>query len=98
MKFNLKSLPKRIFSPSKAIAMTISYNIGTDLFSIGAVVADRGSFCYYKLGQQPLQFGTVFVIKNWGSGYYKSEQIYYKSLRNSFDLVAKVKKFWFLGL
>ena len=98
MKFNLKSLPKRIFSPSKAIAMTISYNIGTDLFSTGAAVPDRGSFCYYRLGQQPLQLGTVFVIKNWSSGYYKSEQIYYKSLRNSFDLVAKVKKFWFLGL
>ena len=56
-------LPKRIFSSSKAILMITSVNKNTGRFIfIGAVVADRGTFCYYKSGQRLLQVGAAIQI------------------------------------
>lgn len=64
---------------------------GTDPFLIEAVVEDQVSFCYYQSEQQPFQFKTAFVTKNYGNGYYISREIYYKSF------VSRVKDFWFFG-
>ena len=68
MKFNVKSLPKGTFSSSYLLGYFNDQfkltEIGEDIFLIGAVVADRGIFCYYKSGQHLLQMWIAFCYKS----------------------------------
>ena len=77
-------LPKRIFSSSKAILMITSVNKNTGRFVfIGAVVADRGTFCYYKSGQRLLQVGAAITNR---SGFITYQGYCYKLVHNNFNL------------
>ena len=45
--------------------------LGANSLLIRVVVAGRGSFYYYKSGEQLLQIWTALVITNRRNGYYK---------------------------